>query len=145
MSSQFLAVTSPAARSTADASHEHGLVFRVAHSTSSAQATAADIPKSARGRYWRLLSVGANVQWAWVLNADGVGGVDTVPTLVYGQLSATGTGHLAAAGTLVDGAERYVVCPSNAVRVVYISSSAPAAPAAFEAEVSGGQYLSPKP
>ncbi len=136
--SQFLAVNAPPARSTADATHEFGLIFRVANSTSSGQATAADIPVSARGRYWRLLTVGASVNWAFVLDADGVGGVDSVPTLVYGQASATGTGHLAAAGTLVDGVERHVVCPKNAKRVVFISS---AATGTFEAEVSGGKYL----
>lgn len=136
--SHFFAITAPAGRSTADTTHEHGLVFRVANATSSGQATAADIPKSARGRYWRLLTVGANVQWCWLLDADGVGGADTAPTLVYGQASATGTGHAAAAGTLLDSVERYVVCPPNARRVVFISS---AASGTFEAEVSGGKFL----
>lgn len=136
-----LAVTSPAGQSTADTTHEAGLVFRVAHSTSSGQATAADIPVSARGRYWRLLSVGANVQWCWLLDSDGVGGADTAPTLVYGQASATGTGHAAAAGTLLDGVERYVVCPKRARRVVFISSAAPGGTTGFEAEVSGGAFV----
>ena len=123
-------------KNVADPTHEAGLVFRVAHSTSSGQATAADIPKNARGRYWDVLSVGANVQWGFLLIGD------TAPTLVYGQLSATGTGHLAAAPTLLDSQPKAVYCPMNAVRVVFVSSAAPAAPAAFEAVVSGGKTTS---
>jgi hypothetical protein len=134
----LLKVTAPPARNSADPTHERGLVFRVATATSSGQATAADIPANCRGRYWRILSVGANTQWAWVCDEDGVGGVDTVPTLVYNQASATGTGHLAAAGTLVDGVERSVWCPANARRVVFISS---ATGGFFEGELSGGRTV----
>ena len=135
--SEFFLVTTPRGRSTASTTHGHGLVFRVANSTSSGQATAADIPENCRGRYWRVLTVGANVQWCFVGDEDGIGGVDTVPTLVYNQTSATGTGNAAAAGTLIDGVERHVLCPRDAKRVVFISS---AATGFFEAEVSGGKF-----
>lgn len=131
-------VTLPAASASADPTHQRGVIFRVAHSTSSAEATAADIPKECRGRYWRFLSLGAHVQFGWLLDADGISGEDAAPTLVYGQLSATGTGHLAAAGTLIDGQPDHFYCPSNARGVVFISSAAPSAPEAFfEAIVSG--------
>ena len=123
----------PTLRSTADATHENGLIFRVAHSTSSGPATAADLPKNVRGRYWDVLAFGANVQWGFLLKGD------TAPTLVYGQLSATGTGHLAAAPTLLDSQPKSVYCPQNALRVVFISSAAPGATAWFEACVSGGK------
>jgi hypothetical protein len=134
LQSAALTVTAPLARSTADATHEHGLIFRVANSTSSGQATAADIPRNCRGRYWRFFTRGANVQWAFVGDEDGIGGVDTAPTLVYDQLSATGTGSAVAAGTLVDGSPEHFYCPANARRVVFISS---AATGFFEAQLSG--------
>lgn len=129
-------VTWPAAQSTADATHKRGLIFRVATATTSGQATAADIPENCRGCYWRMLSVGANTQWGWLLDSDGVGGEDTAPTLGYNQLAATGTGHLAAAGTLVDSIPEHVVCPPNARGVVFISS---AATGFYEAQLSGGK------
>lgn len=127
-------VTSTAARSTADATHGYGVIFRLANSLSSGQATAADIPKECRGRYWRMLTVGANVQWGWLLDLDGIGGEDAAPTLVYNQASATGTGHLAAQPTLVDSIPEHVHCPFNARGVVFISS---AASGFFEACLSG--------
>lgn len=133
-------VISPAARSTADATHGYGVIFRLANTLTSSQATAADIPKECRGRYWRLLTVGANVQWGWLLDSDGVGGEDTAPTLVYNQASATGTGHLAAQPTLVDSIPEHVHCPWNARGVVFISS---AATGNFEASLSG-ESTSPK-
>lgn len=136
--SEFFLVTTPRGRSTASPTHGHGLVFRVGHSATSTQATAADIPENCRGRYWRLLAIGANVQWCFLSDEDGVGGVDTAPTLVYGQLTATGTGNAAAAGTLIDGVERHVLCPRDAKRVVFVSASA--ATGWFEAEVSGGKF-----
>lgn len=127
-------VIAPAAKNAADTTHQFGTIFRVANATSSGQATAANIPKECRGRYWRLLTVGANVQWGFVLDTDGVGGVDTVPTLVYNQASATGTGHLASQPTLIDSIPEHVHCPWNALRVVFISS---AASGNFEASISG--------
>lgn len=132
-------VTAPPASAVADPTHQAGLIFRVAHSATSVQATAADIPKECRGRHWRLLSIGANVDWAWLLDADGIGGEDTAPTLVYGQLSATGTGHVSAAQTLLDSMPEHFYCPSNARGVLFISSAAPAAPNSFAASISGDQ------
>ena len=131
-------VKSSRCSSAADATHQAGVIFRVDHSTSSAQATAADIPAECRGAYWRLLSIGANVDWGWLCDTDGVGGVDAAPTLVYGQKSATGTGHLAAQPTLLDSVPEHVYCPPSARRLVYISSAAGTAPiASFTASWSG--------
>lgn len=134
-------VISPPASSVADTTHEHGLIFRVATSTSSVQATpSADIPANCRGRYWRLLVKGpdaataVDLQWAWLLDEDGVGGEDTAPTLVFNQLSATGTGHLAAAQDLLDRQAEHVFCPSNARGVVFIAT---AATGFFSAHISG--------
>lgn len=132
-------VIAPPARSTADGTHQHGPIFRVAHSQTSAVVTAAVIPKECRGRYWRLLSLGANVNWAWVLDEDGNGTIDTAPTLVYGQLTATGTGNAAAAGTLLDSQPEHVWCPPNALGVVSISSAAAATGTWFEAQISGAK------
>lgn len=133
-------VTSPPASAVVDPTHEAGVIFRVANVTASAQATAADIPKNCRGRYWRLLTKGVDVntpvdtQWAWVLDTDGVGGADTAPTLLINQLSATGTGSVAAAQTLLDRTPEHIYCPRNAKRVIYVSS---AASGFFEAALSG--------
>lgn len=122
-------VIAPPGKNAADATHQYGLIFRVANATSSGQATAADLPSYVRGRYIRLLTVGASVQWCFLLRGD------TAPTLVYNQTSATGTGNAAAAQTLLDSQPEHVFCPPNAVRVVFISS---AAAGNFEASVSGG-------
>jgi hypothetical protein len=133
-------VTSPAVSAAADPTHEAGVIFRVAHSTAgTVNACAAPIPKNARGCHWRMLSIGANVDWGWLLDTDGVGGADTAPTLVYGQLSATGTGHLAAQPTLLDGVPEHVYCPPNARGVIFVSSSAATAPNSFTASKSGAK------
>lgn len=116
------------ARSTADATHAHGVVFSVAHSATSVTMPGT-IPVNCRGRYWRYLSMGENVQWGFVLDGN------TAPTLVYGQASALGTGHLARAPTAVDGIPEHVFCPVNATQVVYISETAAAG--FFEAVLSG--------
>jgi hypothetical protein len=115
------------ARSTADATHSRGLIFRTANSTSSVSPSV-DIPVNCRGRYWDVLTVGANAQFAFVLSGD------TAPTLVYNQASVMGTGAAAAAPTLVDGLPKSMFCPVNAVRYVFISS---AAAGFIEAVVSG--------
>lgn len=133
-------VTAPPVSAAADPTHEAGIIFRVANNTASFQATAVDIPKNCRGRYWRLLVRGpdintpVDVQWGWLLDADGVGGADTAPALVINQLSATGTGNLAAAQTLLDRTPEHVYAPRNARRLVAISS---AATGFFEASLSG--------
>ena len=134
-------VTAPKALSVADPTHQAGLIFRVANTTVSGQATAADVPPECRGRHWRLLTRGADVQWAWLVDADGIGGEDTVPTLVYDQNSATGTGHLAAAQTLLDSQPEHVYAPCNVRGVVFISSIASGK---FEASISGDQTGKPK-
>lgn len=135
-------VTAPACRNSADPTHQFGLIFRVANVTTAGgvQATAADIPKECRGRYWRFLTRGAtvatavDVQFAWLFDDDGVGGADTAPSLIYDQLSATGTGHLSAVITLLDRTPEHFHCPDKARRIVFISS---AASGFFEASLSG--------
>lgn len=92
-----------------------------------------------------MLSIGANVDWAWLVDSVGLGAKDTPPVLVYGQLSATGTGNATAAQTLLDSQPEHIYCPSNARGVLFISSSAAAAPAAsFAASLSGDQTGLPK-
>lgn len=133
-------VTSPPASAVVDPTHEAGVIFRVANVTASAQATAADIPKNCRGRYWRFLTRGADVntpvdtQWAWLLDTDGIGGADTAPTLLFNQLSATGAGSVAAASTLLDRTPEHIYCPRNARRVIFVST---VASGVFEAALSG--------
>jgi hypothetical protein len=83
-------VTSPAVSAAADVTHEAGVIFRVANTTVSGNACAAPIPKNCRGAHMRLLTIGANVDWGWLLDDDGVGGADTAPTLVYGQTERNG-------------------------------------------------------
>ena len=133
-------VTSPPASAVVDPTHEAGVIFRVANATASTQATAADIPKNCRGRYWRLLVKGPDVatpvdtQWAFVLDVDGIGGADTAPTLVFNALSATGAGNVTAAQTLLDRTPEHIYCPRNAKRLIFISS---VATGVFEAALSG--------
>jgi hypothetical protein len=118
------------ARNPAATDGSRGLVFRVAHSATSVT-VAGTIPANCRGRYWRLTALGANVQAAFVMIGE------TAPTLVYGQASAMGTGHLAAAPTLVDGMPDHWFCPVLADRFVFVSASAAAAPGGLEAVLSG--------
>jgi hypothetical protein len=133
-------VTSPPASATVDPTHEAGVVFRVANNTASGFATAVDIPKNCRGRYWRFLTRGpdvntpVDVQWGWLFDTDGIGGVDTAPTLILNQLSVTGTGAVAAQPTLLDRTPEHFYCPRAARRVVFISS---ASSGFFEASLSG--------
>lgn len=133
-------VIAPPASATPDPTHESGLIFRVATATSSGLATAVDIPKNCRGRYWRLLVKGpdantpVDVQWAWVLDSDGISGADTAPTLLFNQLSATGVGAVAAAQTLLDRTPEHIYVPRNARRLLFVGS---AATGFFEASLSG--------
>lgn len=117
----------PTLRSTAEATHEKGLIFRTANSAS-AVAPAVDIPVNLRGRYWRILTVGANAQFGFIRSGD------TAPTVVYNQASVMATGHLAAAPTFVDSIPEHIFCPVDAVRYTFISS---AATGFIEACVSG--------
>lgn len=133
-------VTTPPLSTAADPTHETGPIFRVAHSASSAMATAVDIPKNLRGRWWTFLAIGANVDFG-VLCADPITKqTPSAPTLTYGALCATGTGSTAAASeTALDGVEKQVFVPTKARRIVYVSSSAPSAPASFKASLSSDQ------
>lgn len=114
--------TSPVA-GVPTANPKSDLVFRVANSTASGRATAADIPPEQRGCYWRFLTVGSNVQFVFELE-DQNGNTPSAPTLVYNQAVATGTGSAAAGGTLLDSVPEHVYCPANALRVTFISAAA---------------------
>jgi hypothetical protein len=127
-------VIAPPARNTADPEHQYGLIFRVANATGSTQATATDIPKACRGRYIRLLTIGADVQWGWLPDTDGIAGNELPPTLVYNQLTITGMGSPGAAQTLLDRSPEHVYVPRTARRILFISS---AAAGFFEASISG--------
>jgi hypothetical protein len=134
-------VIAPAARSTVDPTHQFGLIFRIATATSTTSATGSnDIPKECRGRYWRFLvhgpdaSTPVDLQWAWVLDSDGVGGKDTAPTLVYNQTTVTGVGNVGAAQMLLDRQPEHYKCPDNARGVIFIAT---AATGFFEAHISG--------
>lgn len=113
----------------ADATNGKGLIFRTASSTS-AVAPAVDIPANLRGRYWRVLTVGANAQFGFVALGD------TTPTIVYNQAVVMGTGHLAGAPTLIDSIPEHIWCPVEARRYTFISSNATAG-GFIEACVSG--------
>lgn len=132
-------VIAPPGRSTADPTHQYGLLFRVANAVTSGQATNTDIPESYQGCYARFLTRGidantpVDVQFCFLcINSAGV--LDTAPTLVYNQTSATGTGAAAAAQTLLDRQPEHILIPRNARRIVFISS---AASGWFEASRSG--------
>jgi hypothetical protein len=127
-------VIAPYASNVADPTHQAGLIFRVANSTAFGPATAADIPKACRGRYWRLLTIGADVQWAVLLDADGISGVDTTPTLIYNTPSITGTGVAGAAQTLLDRTPEHYYISTRARRLIFVSS---AGTGFFEASISG--------
>lgn len=110
--------------STADATGAIG-VMRVATTASSVAHT---IPAGMRGKWVRLLVVGANTQYAITRSGE------TAPTLVYNQASAFGTGHNAAGSTLVDSTPEHVRLPSTATTITVISSGTGGF---FTAHVSG--------
>lgn len=122
----------PRVNNAADTTAERGLIFRV--TTAAASTTITGIPANARGRYWRVLSHGASTEWGFICASVDAAGNDSAPTLVYGQAVTAGTGHLAAAPRLVDGIPEHVMCPSNAISVVFISSGTNGI---FEASCSG--------
>lgn len=115
--------------SPADATNNKGLIFRTANSTS-AVAPSVDIPANLRGRYWRILVVGANAQFGFVVQGD------TTPALAYNQAVVMGTGHLAGAPTFVDSIPEHIWCPVEARRYTFICSNATAG-GFIEACVSG--------
>ena len=88
-------------------------VLRTATTTSSAPHT---IPSGLKGKWVRMLVVGANTQYAITLAGE------TAPTLVYNQASAWGTGHAGAGGTLVDSVPEQFVMPPTAKTLTVISS-----------------------
>lgn len=111
-------------KSTADATGETG-VMRIATTAGSVTHT---IPTAMKGRYWDVMVIGANTQYAVTL------GTATAPTLVYNQAAAFGTGHAAAGKTLVDSVEKSLFIPADATSITVISSGA----AGFlEAAISG--------
>lgn len=109
----------PTLSNSVDATHEKNLIFRTANSTA-AVAPAVDIPKNLRGRYWRILCTGANVQFGFVLDGD------TTPAITYNAVSVMGTGAVAAAPTFVDSIPDHIFCPVNAKRYTFINSNATA-------------------
>ncbi len=67
-------------------------------------------------RFLRIRAVGCNAQYA-----EGFG---AAPTLVFNQLSAWGTGHVAAGGTVVDGTSEDFVVDNRTTHLAWICSNA---------------------
>jgi hypothetical protein len=99
-------------KSTIDTTAAIG-VLRVATTAASAAHT---VPSALKGKWVRMLVVGANTQYA--ISVAG----ETAPTLVYNQVSVWGTGHAGAGGTLVDSVPEQFLMPANADKVTVISS-----------------------
>jgi hypothetical protein len=103
-------------RNSVDATHERNIIFRTANSAT-AVAPAVDIPSNLRGRYWRILCVGANAQFGFVRQGD------TTPAITYNATCAMGTGAVAAAPTFVDSIPDHIFCPPDAIRYTFINSN----------------------
>jgi hypothetical protein len=116
-------------RSTADATGVKGLLFRNALSGAPASTTLT-LPTEVRGAYVDIIARGVAVQYGFVLDGD------TSPTLVFDQPVTIGTGHAAAAGTIMSGERVSVEIPRDAKQLVYIWESATAG-AYFEGHLSG--------
>jgi hypothetical protein len=67
-------------------------------------------------RFLWVLASGCNVQLSH--------GAGSAPTLVYNQLSAFGTGHVAAGPTFVNGTAREYVVPPGATHLAFIGDAA---------------------
>lgn len=115
-----LTVDFPRNGTTADATNETGIV-RVAGSASSVPVA---VPSGMKGRWVRVRSVGVNTNICVTLYGAGGVSAPTAPTLVYGQLSAFGTGHLAAAASVLSGEYQDLYVPLNAYQFVYIQETA---------------------
>lgn len=113
-------------KNAADTTAEKG-VIRYAASTAS---RSADIPSAWLGAYVDLMSRGTYTQYGVVLKGD------TAPTLVIDQAAAFGTGHAAAGMTILEDSKETIWIPTNAVTIVWISSTANAGEY-FEGRLSG--------